>query len=188
MSPESHLAETAGYGAGVPAMKTSRTPILILGLLYVVFLGYLAHSVPQLPQRVATHFDAGGQADGWMDRASYVRFTAVFGFVFPLSVVGICYAIRFFPNGTINLPQRDYWLAPERRAETMAYLVRHSLWFACLALGLVLGVHVATIHANRQQPPQLSGQWMFAVLGGFLLGTAVWIVGLVRRFRRVEGG
>lgn len=169
-------------------MNTSRTPVLILGLLYVVFLGYVTLSVSQLPGRVATHFDARGQADDWMDRASYVQFTVVFGFVFPLIVVGICYAIRFFPNNLINLPHRDYWLAPERRAETMTDVFRHSLWFACLTLGFVLGMHVLTIQANRQQPPQLSGLLTLAVVGGFLLGMAVWSVGLIRRFRRVQGG
>ncbi len=42
----------------------------------------------------------------------------------------------FTPAGFVNIPHRQYWLAPE----TAAYLVRYSLWLACLSVLLCIGI------------------------------------------------
>src|SRR4051812_3401648 len=126
---------------GSREMRTTRTPAILLAFLYVCFLTYLISSAPQLPDKVATHFGAGGRPDGWMSRTAHLLFMAAFGLAFPFFLVGLFYILRFMPDSSFNLPRRDYWLAPERRAETFAYLLRHSLWFACLAVCLVIGLH-----------------------------------------------
>ncbi len=76
-------------------MKTLRTPLLVLGLLYLCFFGYLAASSSQLPERVATHFDGSGQPDGWSSRSDHLRFMLVFGLAFPLFVpaYGLCHSV-----------------------------------------------------------------------------------------------
>ena len=99
-------------------MKTSCTPALLLGLLYLCFFGYLVASSSQLSSRVATHFDGHGQPNGWMSRAAHLQFMGVFGLGFPLFVPAIVYASRFLPDRFYNLPHRDYWLAPARQGLT----------------------------------------------------------------------
>jgi uncharacterized membrane protein len=168
------------------AMKTLRTPALILGLLYLGFLVYLKVSAPQLPDRVATHFDGSGRPDGWMSRSSHLIFTAVLGFAFPMFVVGLCFVLRFLPDRGFNLPHRDYWLAPERRAETFAYFLRHSLWFACMAVWFVLGIHILVIQANGRSPARLSTPGILGLAGSFLAGVAVWVVSLIRHFSHAD--
>lgn len=137
-------------------MNTIRTPLLVLGLLYVCFFGYLAASSSQLPGRVATHFDGSGRPNGWMSRTAHLRLMMVFGLAFPLFVPAIVYASRFLPDRFYNLPHRDYWLAPARRRETMAYLFRHSLWFSSLALCFVIRIHASIVHANSLGQAHLS--------------------------------
>ena len=166
-------------------MKGLQTPALVLGLLYLVLIGYIAASSSALPEVVATHFDASGQPDGWMSRAEHLRFMTVFGLAFPLVVPGIVYVIRFLPDRGLNLPNRDYWPAPGRRAETMAYLCRHSLWFASMALGFVIGIHYSVIQANRLAQPQLPTPQVLTLAGCFMAGAAVWVVSLIRYFKRV---
>jgi uncharacterized membrane protein len=166
-------------------MKTLRTPALVLGLLYVCFFGYLGSSSSQLPSRVATHFDGHGQPNGWMSRAAHLRFMAVFGLAFPLFVPAIVYASRFLPDRLFNLPHREYWLAPARRNETMAYVFRHSLWFASMALCFAIGINYSIIHANSLAQAHLSTLLILPLAGCFLAGTAVWGVSLVRHFHRV---
>src|SRR6185503_5032974 len=112
-------------------MKTARGPALVLGLLYLCFLGYLATSSGQLPDRVATHFDGSGRSNGWMSRSFHLWFTLVLGLAFPLIVAVILFFARFLPDNFLNIPRRDYWLSAERRADTFTYLFRQSLWFAC---------------------------------------------------------
>jgi hypothetical protein len=166
-------------------MKIFRTPALVLGLLYLCFIGYLACSSAHLPERVATHFDGSGRPDGWMSRTEHLRFMAVFGLAFPLFVPVIVYVIRFLPDRLVNLPNRDYWLAPGQRTETMAYLCRHSLWFASMALCFVIGIQYSIIQANRLAQPHLPTPLVLAYAGCFLAGTAVWTVSLIRHCRHI---
>jgi uncharacterized membrane protein len=166
-------------------MKTSCTPALLLGLLYLCFFGYLVASSSQLPSRVATHVDGHGQPNGWMSRAAHLQFMGVFGLGFPLFVPAIVYASRFLPARFYNLPHREYWLAPARRTQTMAYLFRHSLWFASMALCFVIGINYSIIHANSLAQAHLSTLPILPLAGCFLADTAFWGASLIRHFSRV---
>jgi ABC-type Fe3+ transport system permease subunit len=165
-------------------MRTLRTQAVVLGLLYLCFLGSLVLAVQQLPDRVASHFNGSGQPDGWMSRSAHLLFMGGFGFAFPLFVVGICFLLRFMPVGGFNLPHRDYWLAPERRTETFAYFFRHSLWFACMAVGFAIGLHLLVIQANAQPQARLSTPMILGLAGCFLAGVAAWVASMVLHFGR----
>jgi len=166
-------------------MKIFRTPALVLGLLYLCFFGSLACSFARLPERVATHFDGSGQPDGWMSRTEHLRFMAVFGVAFPLFVPVIVYAIRFLPDRLLNLPNRDRWLAPGRRAETMAYLFWHSLWFSSMAVCFVIGIHYSIIQANRLAQARLSTPLVLTLAGCFVASTGGWAASMIRHFKPV---
>ena len=128
-------------------MKTARTPALVLALLYFCFLGYHAFSSGQLPDQVATHFDSSGQPNGWMSRSTHLLFTMALCFGVPLFVVATLFVVRCLSDSIINIPHRDYWLAAERRAETCAWLFRHSLWFACIGVSFITGVQYLIVRA-----------------------------------------
>jgi hypothetical protein len=170
------------YHEKMTALKLIRHPALLLAVLYTVFVVMLIHDASRLPERVATHFDLRGQPNGWMSSQGYLAFMAVFGLVFPLIPAAICLLLRFLPDSIINLPHRDYWLAPERRGETVGYLIRHMLWLSCMMSGLTIVLHQMTVEANRQVPPQLSSAiWGYLVV--FLIGIFLWVFALVRHFR-----
>jgi uncharacterized membrane protein len=163
-------------------MKTLSKPAFILGLLYLCFFSYLAFSVSSLPGCVATHFDGSGQPNGWMNRSTYLFFMAVFGLAFPLFLVGIFSVGRFLPDRYYSIPRHDYWLAPERRAETFSYLLRHSLWFACICVCFVIGIHFSVVRANSLALAHLSAPVILGLLGCFLASILVWVVGMFRHF------
>jgi hypothetical protein len=165
-------------------MRIFRTPALVLGLLYVCFFGYLAASSSELPARVATHFDGSGRPNGWMSRTAHLRAVVVFGLAFPLFVPALVFVTRFLPDRFYNLPNREYWLSPARRPETMAYLLGHSLWFSSMALCFVIGIHSAIIHANSLPGAHLSTLLVVVLAGCFLAGTGVWTASLIRYFNR----
>jgi hypothetical protein len=85
------------------------------------------------------------------------------------------------------MPNREYWLAPERLDRTRAFLVAHGVWFGSLLVTLGCFVHWLELGANRQQPPHLSNQSFAAVLIAFLVATAAWIAALMFAFRRPAG-
>lgn len=165
-------------------MKTLRLPLTLLGLLYACFIAYLITSAGHLPDRVATHFNGEGQPNDWMSRSSHVWFMGLFGVALPLLVIVLMYVTRFLSKNRVNIPHRDYWLAPERRLESCRYMFRQSVWLACLLVAFITGIHFLIVHANRSSPPQLSNPLFLGLLACFLVSLGVWIMLMFRRFHR----
>ena len=165
-------------------MKTIRTPAILLGLLYLGLVLWVSLSMPLLPGRVATHFGMGGRPNGWVSRDGYRVFILLFGLGMPTFTTLLGFLTRFFPAWTVNVPNREYWLAPERRSATDAHVLRHCLWLACLEVAFVGGIHYLTILANNAVPVHMPNGTFLAILGVFLASVALWIVSLVGRFRK----
>jgi uncharacterized membrane protein len=164
-------------------MKTL-IPVFVLSMLYLCFICCVILSDAQLPDRMATHFDFNGQPDGWASRSSYMLFIMSFGTGLTLFMVFVGFAIRFAPNKLISLQNREYGLAPERRAETMAYVFRQMLWFSCWWDCFVIGVHLSVIDANNRVPVQLPDWKIYGLVAIFLAGLSVWILIVMRHFKQ----
>jgi hypothetical protein len=162
---------------------STRWPIVTLAVLWLVFLAHVVQSTGELPDRVASHFDFQGRPNDFMGRTGYRLFMAGFGCLFPWLMPGIALFLRR-SQAKLNLPNRDYWLAPERRDETYAYFFRHSLWFAALSLAFVAGLHQLVVEANAVQPPRLSNTGVGSVVWLFLAGVVAWSISLVVHFSR----
>ncbi len=67
----------------------------------------------------------------------------------------------------------------------MAYLFRHSLWFACLALCFVIGIHFSIIQANSLVQAHLSTLSALVLAGCFIAGTVLWGVSMIRHFNSI---
>jgi len=153
--------------------------LICLTVFAVVFIIYTTR---YLPDSVVTHFGAGNQANGWMSRAGYLLFMLAF-------LIGVSVLVSFvvgtlprkFPHWT-NIPNRDYWLSPARREESLRYLSARGKRLGCLIVMMMLGMHYVILKANHIQPPALPGPTFSAVLFGFALALIWWIVRLYRRF------
>jgi len=143
---------------------------------------YWQHS----PERVATHFNGLGKADGWMHRDAATLMMVGFQTLMPLIFMGIAYSIFLFPASLINIPNRDFWLAPERRDESLAFVARTTALFS-LAISLFFsGMNHLTFRANQEAGDlSLVGFWVLLV--SFLAFTASWVAVLLFRFRVPKG-
>lgn len=162
-------------------MKSSRIPAVLLLASCVGFLWFTFRSVSLLPDPVATHFDLSGQPDGWMSRAGAITFVQAMGLGLPLFIVALSAMIRFLPAGMINIPNREFWLAPERRAETASRMSAAMLWLACLLVCFLAGMHCLTIVANRTVPAHMPASGLWIILAAFLVCLGVWIFFLGHR-------
>jgi len=162
------------------------TPITALTICYVLFFTCVIASYSDLPAKVASHFDLLGRPNGWMSRNSCVCFTLGLGIVVPAFIIVMMGGAGRIPVSFINLPHRDYWLAPERRRAALSILLRYSLWLSCLTVLFVTGLHWLIVQANRQgQGPHLSGLGISLIAGGFVVGTGIWIALLLRHFSKI---
>jgi len=82
----------------------------------------------------------------------------------------------------INLPNKEYWLAPERRDATFAFFRRSFAWYGCvLLLMLVLTMGLA-IQANFTAPPRMPAGPILSIIVAFVLFNVAWVIGLLRHF------
>jgi hypothetical protein len=156
----------------------------VLICLVVFAAVFIVYTTRYLSEPVAVHFGTGNQADGWMSRNGYL--------IFMLSVmIGMTAFITFvvgtlpakFPQWT-NVPNRDYWLAPKRRDESLRYLSAHGKRLGYLIVMMMLGMHYTILLANHTRPPSLPVPVFTSILIGFAVALIWWIVRLYRRFPR----
>lgn len=164
-------------------MKTATASIAFV-LLLSAAAAFEALSSRSLPPVVASHFAAGGSADGFLPRGGYVALMLSLTVGLPLLLVLLSSLVRLLPPRLINLPARDYWLAPERSAETRAFLQWHGAFLGVLLALFLCFVHWLVVRANALQPPVFPESPFFAGLALFLAALVTWIGVLVRRFRR----
>lgn len=139
----------------------------------------------ELPPVVASHFDGSGAANGFMSRDFYTWFMLAFVVGLPLLLAYLpAFAFRR-PAARINLPNATYWLAPERRQETIDFICRHLARFGILLVLLLCYSHWLVIEANLQVPPKLSSPRFNGGLLLFVTLSLVWAGILLGRFFRV---
>lgn len=181
LCPECLQPDRNANARNMPA-ETGRAAAAAYLLVYAAYLSFVVATSAQLPERVATHFGAEGRANGWMSRQGYLVFEAVFPLAIGLFLVGTSSLVRLFPARFVNLPRKDFWLAPERRALTAGILRSRMAWLACLMTLFFGGLHVLTVAANRMSPPQLPMDGLLLVVVAFLVAVLIWVSLLLMRF------
>ena len=164
-------------------MSQIARPLFVL--LLVIGAIVIGATTDQLPAQVASHFAAGGTANGWMSRRGYMLFMLVFTVVIPLGIVFGMSLLPRMSDKAINLPNREHWLSPTRREATFRFLTAHACWLGSLMVVFIVGIHLLLIAANATQPPHLPTQPFITLLVLFLAALAIWAATLVRRFRAI---
>lgn len=159
----------------------SRTLLYACALLILANFVQLAVYYSRLPDPAASHFGADGRADGWMSRRSYVVLMGALPLVLAPMFMALSYSLKHIPLKLINMPHREYWLAPERAARTHDALHRSMLGFTCWFLAFLLAITHLTLQANLRAD-QSTGTFFWWILGVFLVGVAVWTVRFYRKW------
>ena len=166
-------------------MKAARTGILIL---LVAGVAQASSTYSRLLDPVASHFDLNGQPNGWSSRAAF--FGTYLGSLVIVAALfwSVPILLQRSPDRRINLPRKDYWLAPERRKETLSFISRRVLWFGVATLTCMLCTVQLVVQANLPQNGRLHMTTMWALLGVFLTFAVIWCAGLLRKFMGGDRG
>jgi uncharacterized membrane protein len=152
----------------------------------LVFVGFLQtrHTAMTLPPVVAVHFVQGGAPNGWQTQSQM--------FTLGLILLGVCVLVGFgiprilaaIPVTLINLPNKTYWFAPERREDTLAFFKTWFAWFSCALLAFLIVVNQLVYEANLAQPKHLDTVKFTLAMFAFLAFVAIWSVRIILRFGR----
>ena len=158
----------------------SSVSFLLIVVLAAAFVWFTSRSLPNL---VASHFGAHGIPNGFMRRDPYVIVIICLCIALPLLVtVPLNFALRN-PDMMINVPHREYWLAPQRRADTVDFVRRQMTRFGLALLAFICYVHWLVVKANEQIPPRLSSVAFVSALVMFAGFVTVWMAIFFNRFR-----
>jgi len=151
--------------------------VLICGVLALD----VAHYLPLVPDPLASHFGFSGRPNGWT-----THFRMIAGLAVLVLLFAAIFAATFFfgriPDRLINVPNKPYWLAPERREATLLYVSVWLRWFLVLTLAFLTLVVGLTFRANLHTPPQLS----VAALGVLIIYLAAAVTMVVTLFMRLH--
>ncbi|HEY1015398.1 MAG TPA: DUF1648 domain-containing protein [Herpetosiphonaceae bacterium] len=164
----------------------SKVRLAYAGLIGAALLQGL-YFYPKLPDTIASHYSARGYANAWATRpVFFIGYGLVLGLMLAL-FAGLPPLFGRMPDWMINLPNKDYWLAPERRAQTMALFASQMRWFGVATLAELILVFQLVISANLPGsagfPVGLAGLAFVA----FLAFVFVWTVRMLLAWRLPKG-
>ena len=139
-----------------------------------------------LPERVATHFAFDGRANGWMTRHAYAWTMGILALALPFGVwISAGWLPRRWPK-LVNVPFRNYWLAPARRQAAPGRPERGGVALALPSAPPPAAAPAEVPGANRRTPPA-AGDGMAWVAGAFVVAIVALIVATAWRFRVPKG-
>ena len=139
---------------------------LMAVIVLVIMFGYLLSNWSGLPERIPTHYNAGGAIDGWGSKNSLLLFPGICLVMYALLTV-----VSFFPKSW-NVPVK---LTDENRERV--YTVTRSL--LCV-LKLVLLVTFTFIEINMIKMQPLGAWFLFFIMAGVFGSTIVFIIKIIK--------
>ncbi len=161
-----------------------RISTIILIALLALFIGQIGYFYPQLPENVATHFNVSGEVDGWSSKQGWLIFQIILLAIFSILTFGLTKLMKKTDDDFINLPNKKYWLAPERRNETFAIIQQQFDWIGVALFGLLNVIIFDTATATLGRSQTLSNLFWLYLLAfvGFI---GIWVFTFCQRFKKI---
>jgi serine/threonine-protein kinase len=150
-------------------------------ILFIIVLFFCFFEMTRLwsimPDPMAAHFNIAGNADRFAPKAEAFRFQLQTLLIVTLVSLPVQALFLVLPPEIVNMPNRAYWLAPERRKETMGRLSDFgSLMFAVILLTVQAAFELSA-YANLQTPIVFNARLMGIIMA---VGCAIIVLMLVR--------
>ncbi len=165
-------------------MKEGQQKLFFL-LIIVSFL-QMVYYLPLMPDSMASHFDGSGRANGWAPRSGF--FILYAGLIALLLLLFQVLPRQFnrFPDNLINLPNKSYWLAPERREATFAAIEKQMTVFGNATMMLIIGTMQLVFRTNLDESRRMSAESMWIMLAAYILISIISTVNFIRKFRKPQ--
>ncbi len=165
-------------------MGNTRLPNSIFVVLLVVAGVQSNYYAQRFPEIVGSHFGKSGVASAWQTKVAFLFVELIVIVLATLISFAVPRLIAAMPASAINLPNKDFWLSPERREDTISFLRTQMGWFGCGLLAFLLFVMELVFRANLQTPPRLNTAAFIPALLTFVAFSAMWSIRFVLRFSR----
>jgi uncharacterized membrane protein len=163
-------------------MIMRRLSLTLFLVLLALNVGHAIYYYPQLPEKVASHFGPSGRPDGWSTRTDFITFYLGVAGILAVVFLGISFGLSKIPVSLVNLPNKDYWFAEERKQKTIDFMFSYLLGYASATLLLLLDTFNQCFQVNLGKAETLPH---FMLSMGLYIGfTTLWLARLILKFRK----
>jgi len=143
----------------------------------------IAYYYPQLPDAMASHFDISGAPNAWQPKSAFFGLFSFIYVIFAVMFWTLPHLIMVTPPSLINMPNKAYWLAPERQGITAHLLGDQLMGLGAGVIGFLILVCQLTIVANLPGRSGSLGPEIWWLTGIFAALMLAWAIRFVRMFR-----
>ena len=161
--------------------KSRAVPLALSLSVLIVFAIRLLWALPLLPETVASHFDGAGRPNGHQSKTAFAVLCMAFSSGLFAVFALLSSSLHHIPSSLLNLPNREYWLTPERRRAALERMGVYLDWFAFATLLVLVGASELALEANLARAP-LDDSAFWTLLGCYIAFTVVWTVLLLGAF------
>ena len=157
---------------------SSRNWLLFVFLL--VLVGSVSHALyyhSQMPQ--PTPVETPVTPKEMSSRSHWLQSYLITLALIAVAVFGLGFGARRMPEWAFSF-DTEYWLAPERRKETLTGLFQYMLWFGIATIVLLVDVFYQSALVRLGMAEGLGHFWIS--LGAYVLFMAVWLFKVLARF------
>lgn len=165
-------------------MSNSRLPNSLFVMLVSLGAGQSLYYSQRMPESIASHFAKGGLVNAWQSKTAFYATELAIIVVATIIAFGVPRIVAAMSSSLINLPNKDFWLSPERREQTGSYFGAQFAWLGCALLAFLLFVMELVSRANLRKPPQLDTSAFVPAILAFLAFVVAWGIHLARHFSR----
>ncbi len=149
-----------------------------------IFAAQFAYYFVNLPENLAAHYNAFGEPDVWTAKNSF----AIIEVVILSAILGTCLILPLLldqlPASWPYLPNKNFWLAKDRRSETSVIIGKFLNWLAVPALGLLIGINQLIFKANILGQ-NLALTELFIILFLFFAAWIIWLRSYAKHFKKI---
>ena len=161
-------------------MKSNSILATILLIICALCFIQTAYYYPLLPERVPSHFGTAGRPDTWSTKNFFVISYLVVVAVSSVFFLCLSLGLSRMPGSLINLPHKEFWLAPEQKEKTLTFLSQYFLRFASATALLLFAVFNQSMHVALGKAQAFSHPLVSLVI--YLVLILVWTVQVVIKF------
>ncbi len=162
-----------------------KKPFVIFVALIAIAIVQTIYYFPRVPEVMASHFNGVGDTNEWSSKlvffGIYVGVLALTVFIFTVIPNKFIHRSRTW----LNLPNKEYWLAPERKDQTINFMRNHMMNFGIANVLLAIIVVQLVILANFDSQPKLEQGIMWA-LAIYFVYLAYWLIRYFMIFKRAS--
>ena len=160
----------------------NQTVLFVLVMILIAAVVQFVYYYPKLPDQIPSRFSVAGEIEDYIGKSTVfiIMLSTIFGTAVFLTL-GTLLALKKALQ-LVNLPNKEYWFAPEHKQETIAFVfkIMVKLTIASILMMIVILQSIIWVSIGSLESP---GMFIWSATGLLCVYLLLIIIQLNRRFR-----